>query len=321
MLERILEQQTKEGFFPTYRAKKGKPIIESENNRIDNIGIHTFIIEKLLDLEPLNPRVREAFQKGLDFILNDTIEYKGRFVWGWLKNPLKESYLYPPDYDDTARARAILEIAQINDFEISTKFKDFDYGGFLSEGLTRNGVLTFVGDKSGNVVCPVVNANILYSYGIYLKNRNLSPNKNKIYNKIRTYLKKVVDSDEFQLPNLSGLSKFYLSPPLFAYLVSEQKEVFNKITLNKVKERIERENGEYRNPLEAAWATSSLINLNGNNVLIDKGIGLIQQSVNHDGLWNPEPFYQHQRLDNLFGSKVGTSIFCIEAMRKTNHFL
>ena len=39
--------------------------------------------------------------------------------------------------------------------------REFDFRGLLEQGLTQHGVLTFIGNKPGNVVCPVVNAKLV----------------------------------------------------------------------------------------------------------------------------------------------------------------
>lgn len=315
-LKAILDQQNEEGLFPAYKARKGDKIVESESTKIDNIGVHTFILEKLLELYPKNESVKTIFQKGIDYLIKNSINSDGRYLWRWLKEPSREDYLYPPDYDDTLRARTVIEIAKKNGFDIPEEFKDFDYTEFLLEGMTPNGIFTFVGKKPGNVVCPVVNTNILYSYGLYLKSREDNQMKDIVFNKIKEYVKGVVGSDEFQLSNFSRLSRFYLSHMFLTYLISEQKEIFEGNILSKVKKRVEKEKGNYRNVLETAWATLTLLNLEGNKEIIEKGTEQIQQSMTNSYLWNSDPFYQHQRLNNIFGSSAGTSIFCIEALEK-----
>jgi len=122
-IEAILREQAKEGIFPTYIARKGEVIVELPETRVDNIGIHTFVLEKLAELYPQNQDVRDAFSKGLDFLLQDLVILSdGRLVWRWLKHPLKEDWLYPADADDTARARIIIELTKTNGFQIPQEF-------------------------------------------------------------------------------------------------------------------------------------------------------------------------------------------------------
>lgn len=314
----ILEKQTEEGLFPTYRVKKeDKHITESQDNRVDNIGIHTFVLEKLTWLQPNNERVKTAFQRGLNYLIKNAVVQDGRYVWRWLKNPKKTDWLYPADADDTARARTVIEIAKANGFHIPEEFQDFDYSKFIREGLTPlGGRLTFVGFKPDDSLCPVVNMNLLHSLRGSLEIGEKWVNQSKECKIIKRYIEKTVNTDEFASTDFARCSKFYLSHNLLGYLISEIREIFDKDTLLKVKDRIERANGEYGNPLEASLGTSALINLHGRERIIKYGIEQIRNSVLPNKLWIPAPFYQHQRSGNVFGSSAGTSVFCLEALSK-----
>lgn len=314
MLRDVLSLQNKEGFFPTYKFKKGDIIEETPNSEIKNIGIHSFLLEKILKLSPSSIQIKNAFVKGFNYLLKDSVYFGGRFLWRWLKNPTRMDYLYPPDVDDTARARAVIEIAKQNNFLIPLEFQKFDYENFLLENLTEKGVLTFIGNKPNNVVCPVVNANILYSFGIYLKGKMEIPENNPIYNKVKIYLEQFIENKNFQETDFHNLSKFYLSSNFFGYIISEQKENFNQEILNKIRVNIENKKGNYENSLESAFATSALIRLDGDFGIIKKGIKKIFGSKNKNGLWDAYPLYQHRRLNNVFGSVALTSLFCLESI-------
>jgi len=316
-LLKVLETQTQEGFFPTYRAEKGNKIKENPEARVDNIGAHAFVLEKILQLNPRNPLVREAFQNGLDYLLSDAVEYKSRKLWGWLKKPLKEDWFYPPDADDTARARIVIELAKINGFNIPEEFRDFDYAELIEEGMTPlGGRLTFIGFKPDDSICPVVNANLLNAYYIHLGMKGKSVKDDSTPKKIIEYLERTIRTSEFQSSDFSRCSKFYLSHNLLAYLISFMKELFDGDTLDIIKKRIEKENGQYKNPMEAALATTTLKNLGGNEETIGKGIKQIQDNIGSNYLWSPEPFYQHQRSRSIFGSSACTSVFCLETLSK-----
>lgn len=314
-LESILKLQSDDGFFPTYGADKTERIQEVCECLVRNIGIHTFVLEKLLQLFPNSTKARQAFQRGLFFLLGQSIKTEQGHLWRWLKEPTRQDYMYPFDYDDTSRARTIINLAQDAGFKIPKEFRDFDYLLVLSQGLTSDGVFTFIGDKPGNVVCPVVNANLLYSYGLHLAKQGKNPYDDPTFNRIRSYLQRSIRNDKFQSQDFSEFSKFYLNHSLLVYLLSQQTGYFDKATLDIAKKRIQKIEGEYSNPLDAAWATSALIVLGGDDVLIDEGIKQIQNSKNNAGLWDAEPFYQHQRLGNVFGSSAATTVFCLEALK------
>ena len=182
-VEAILREQAKEGIFPTYRARKGEVIVELPETRVDNIGIHTFVLEKLAELYPQNQDVRDAFSKGLDFLLQDSVILSdSRLVWRWLKHPLKEDWLYPADADDTARARIVIELAKTNGFQIPQEFQDFDYSKFVNEGMTPlGGRLTFIDFKPDDSLCPVVNMNLLHALKSALSAKGEDINQNKAY--------------------------------------------------------------------------------------------------------------------------------------------
>jgi len=321
-LKAILEQQDEEGLFPTYRTKKRERIIESESAKIKNIGIHTFVLEKLIDLYPENSIINSAFQNGLKLVTRDSIEYNGIQLWKWLKNPTSEDYLYPPDYDDIARARVMIELAKTSGFELDNKFLEFPFESILEDGLSEDGgIYIFVGDKkrTNDRIDPMVNANILYSLVMHLQKRNIPVQKSKVAERISDYLSKIINSVDYFNCDFENISRFYLSHNLFGYVISRTQRIepmFDGKMLDKVRKKIENQKGQYNNPLEAALATSALINLGGNKKLIVEGKIQIQQSMKDSYLWGPEPFYQHRRLGHLFGSSAGTSIFCIEALEK-----
>lgn len=318
----ISKQQDEKGLFPTYRAKKGERIIESESAKIRNIGIHTFVLEKLMELYPIDPRTQTTYRRGLDCLVRDAISYKGVPVWRWLKNPSSKDYVYPPDYDDTARARVVIEEAKDSGLVLSEGFSEFPFEELLEEGLSQQGgVYIFMGEekRTSERVDPMVNANVLYALMIHLRKRDIPITGNKLVETIAHYLEGVIRSGEY-FGKFEDISRCYLSHNLFGYVISETQKkqpIFDSKTLKRVKERIEIQEAKYLNSLEASLASLALINLESTRDLIKKGRAQIQQSVGDSHLWAPEPLFQHQRLGHVFGSRVGTSIFCVEALIKS----
>ena len=70
----ILNEQEDNGFFPTYRNQYSNEGI-SQLKKIDNIGLHTFVLEKLIEMAGDNPIIADSFQNGLEWITKDAIDY------------------------------------------------------------------------------------------------------------------------------------------------------------------------------------------------------------------------------------------------------
>lgn len=320
-LNAILKKQDEEALFPTYIANKGEDIVESSDTEIRNIGIHTFVLEKLMELYASDPRVQEAFQKGLNCLLENSVEFDNIPLWRWLKTPSRGDYLYPPDYDDIARARVVIELAESNGYKLDSKFVEFPFEELLEDGLSQQGgVYIFMVDekRTSDRIDPLVNANVLYSLVIHLQQRNLPIQRSKAVQNIVDYLSNIINSKEYSR-EFEEISRCYLSHNLFGYVISETQKkqpIFDPKILRRVKQRVEEQRAQYPNSLEASLATLTLLNLDGNGDLIQEGHSQINESMDHSYLWKPEPFYQHRRLGNIFGSSSCTSIFCLEALEK-----
>ena len=343
-IERILEEQTRDGLFPTYRSENtndfSKPINQEKSESLDNPGLHYFITEKLLRNHKNNPKIAISFKHGLKVVFDNAINYNGDYFWRWLKNPNRPDYIYPPDHDDTARAMATIETAKelmpdlIKYFEENGKYPSHlinqDYTTLLLKDLfwvdenfkpifddsrKEKGVFTFVrklGFKGDNEIDPVVNLNILYSYLLYLGNKQKE--KDSIVEGIGTYLSKFVLSNKFD-NTFEELSRFYLSHALFANIFSDVVGLDSNVFSENVKGRVVEKMRVYksRNVLETAFSTGALLKLGYKGEEINKGINEIVESSDN-GIWPACPFYQHKRLNHLFGSKAATSVFCLETL-------
>ncbi|KYK24493.1 hypothetical protein AYK26_06640 [Euryarchaeota archaeon SM23-78] len=344
-VERILEEQTKDGLFPTYKSKNKSnfsiPIEQETATKTENLGLHSFVIEKLIRLFKNNPKAISSFKHGIKVILDDAIKYDDNYLWRWLKNPDRADYLYPPDHDDTARAIAIIETAKeympeiINYFEKHNKYpyelvnqnytkillKDLfwignDFKPMLEISRKEKGIFTFArnyGFKEHNEIDPVVNSTVLYSYLLYLKNKRKK--KDEIVKGIRAYLTKFVLSEQFN-QDFENISRFYLSHSLFSNIFTDINRLDRKLFSKKVKNCIieKMKNYSARNVLEIALTTGALLKIGYNGKEVKKGIEEIIDT-SKDRIWEAYPFYQHKRLNHVFGSRAVTSVFCLESIK------
>src|SRR5215213_2488848 len=110
----VLSEQDSNGLWKTLRGSLGSN--DDRNwiwhSQVENIGLHTFVIERLLKDWSHLPAVRVAVIRGLRALLHHSVEFQGKLLWRWLKVPTRPDFLYSPDYDDTARAIAVLEIGR-----------------------------------------------------------------------------------------------------------------------------------------------------------------------------------------------------------------
>ena len=349
-IERVLEEQTKEGLFPTYRSENihdlTKPIIQEPTQQIDNIGIHAYILDKLIYLNKRNLKIELAFKHGLGVIVEKAVSYNGQYLWRWLKNPNEPDYLYPPDHDDTARAIATIEIARKHYPRLYNYFKgkyketvERDYEKLLLDDLfwvddkfkpildskrKERGVFTFIrkyGSKEHNEIDPVVNAHILYGYLLYLKNRRKGIQRDKIIYGISRFLSSLILSEHFD-KDFQEISRFYLTPTLMSNVIADITLIEPEIFDRKVKERIISKMNSFLpnspNVFETAKATEALLKLGHNGKEIKRGINQILDEC-EDGIWLAYPFYQHKRLNHIFGSKAATSVFCLEVIDRYKH--
>jgi|SRR3989344_5201996 len=317
MLDWIGAEQTAEGLFPTYRAKKGADIIEDSASRIDNIWLHTIILEILVRLFPQDNKMKIMFARGLEWVIHDSVDEEGRKVWRWLKDAKERMWHYPADADDTARGRMAIELAMQQGVVIPQDFEEFDFKGFIENGMTsEGGRLTFGGLKPDDTICPVVNASLLRSYGVHLRRHGENKKKDITYQRIKAYLEKVVRDPCFDGEDFSQCSKFYLSPRFFCYALTLLNNDFDENTLEHIQRRLERFQGVYDNAFEAAVATAGLIRLRGDKKTIRAGIRQILDLKRSDDTWDAAPIYQHQRSSSVFGSSLGTTMFCLDVLEK-----
>jgi len=277
----------KNNFYPTYRADKGEII--TKKTKINNIGIHSFIIQNLYEIN--SQKYKETLQRGLDYILTQSVDYNGEKMWKWIKDATGD-YDFPPDIDDTARAIHIIELARKAELVIPEEYKYIDFEGIINEVMTKSGVKTFISRKK-NSVCPYVNANVLNAYVMQLKNKKENWQEDKTLGVLINKLENIIKKGEIK-------SDYYISEPFFYYLISENIELFDSKIQKIVKER----KVISKNNLEYAYESLKKINCDE----------LPEYDVPID--FSAYPLYQHKRKNNVFGSDILTATTCYKAREK-----
>ncbi len=279
-MDRLESHQLGNGFFPTIGLKEDKSRI------VENIYLHTYVLEYLLENNPLEKTI---IQKGLDFLFNQAIEEGGRKVWQWLKYPETEEEYHPADTDDTIRARLVIEKAKQKGFLISREFQSFDYEGtFRTLQTSTGGVLTYIGDHPANV-CPEVNANILQAF-TELKVGGV------ITEGVRGYLKKVVDSGYTDRENFRGRSKYFISPFFLLTTLSQIDEKSRGISDEQLFSLAEKNKPLDR--LEEVWHSKILSRLG----IPTRKYGAISEFI---------PIFQAKSLGEIYGSPSATLAFSL----------
>ena len=287
-MQRILNHQNSSGLFPTI-GRKG-----DSKRTLESVYLHSFVLEYLIDNHSSTDR--DSIQKGLDFLLAQAIEYDGRLVWQWLKNPPTTLDYHPPDTDDTIRARLIIEKAQEKGFRIPERFRSFDYGDFFEPLRTPGGaVLTYMGGSQNNV-CPEVNANVLHALTAIERG-------NPIREGIRNYLTKTVNSGYLSRGNFKKQSKYFMSPYFLAYVLSKifdkDPGCFSSRTKRNILDLAT--NNAPGDELEKAWYSITARNC---------GSG---KSSRTDVSFDDVPIFHAKSLREVYSSPVATGVFCLES--------
>lgn len=75
----------------------------------DNIGIHCFVLETILEHGLADPNGSHVYD-AISHILASAVREGGHTYWRWEKKPSCHDYLYPPDWDDIAKALDCLHL-------------------------------------------------------------------------------------------------------------------------------------------------------------------------------------------------------------------
>jgi len=346
----VLSEQDSNGLWKTLRGS-----LASNDDRnwiwhsqVENIGLHTFVIERLLKDWSHLPAVRVAVIRGLRALLHHSVEFQGKLLWRWLKVPTRPDFLYSPDYDDTARAIAVLEIGRgiLKPEEFDKVISGFEHNDFshdLASSAQRDlccltpelvptkeahtslrAVCTFVGgltDKPNNTADPIVNTNVLYGLavsGVYQR-EGLSQ---QLIPEITNYLSEVVRRREIVFPRFYDFSHYYLSPCFFAYLCAHVRSIVpefipHDLARGLVEGVMTFTSEQPIGPEEAAWTLVALASSGMGETSIANRLAerICSQFDPKMGILEPTPIYRHQRLGDYYGSTACSTLFCLEGLK------
>lgn len=346
----VLEEQDSSGLWKTLQASVSSKDKSkwTWHSTVDNIGLHTFVIERLLRDWSHLPVVRVAVVRGLRALLHHGVEFQGKLMWRWLKVPTRPDFLYSPDYDDTARAVAVLEIGREilrpEEFdEVISGFEQYNFACDFAASAQRDlcwltpelvpagiahsrlrAVCTFVGgltEKPNNTADPIVNTNVLYGLaasGVYRRDSLSKP----LVAEITNYLSEVVRRREEIFARFYDFSDYYLSPCLFAYLCAQVRNIAPELMsydfLCDVVDGVTQFTSErHVSPEEAAWALVALASSGiDQRTIATRLLELILSQFDPQlGIAEPTPVYRHKRLDHYYGSTACSTLFCLEGLR------
>jgi hypothetical protein len=316
--------------------------------QVENVGLHAFIIEQLLIHWNMIPEVRAACVKGLRALALEAVRVDDQWLWRWMKKPTRKDFLYPPDYDDTARAIATLHLGRSlltrdewldaiegvcwadRPFDVSAAAirdicsLDRDLRVVNSGEGECHALYTFMGGysaKANNTVDPVVNANILYA--LTLEDCTATnANASYLIRELQKYLSIVLRDWEHISPRFSDFSHYYLSPLFWAYICSQINHVNCEVISDDfMAELAENVAGYLTNRVlrieEAAWALIVLCSIDGHyDDLATHLAKYICTGLKPKlGVVKPAPIYQHKRLNHVYTSKVCSTLFCLEGLK------
>lgn len=268
---------------------------EGESSYTKCVFATTFVLHALSFVEN-TPQIQQVKEKATRFLL---YEREDSTLWRYYG---KNSAL-SPDLDDTACALAALAK---NNTPIRPELCD----QFLnyrdpSTGLFRTWV--DIPPISENDIDSIVNANILFLYGILGKSWKIP--------EVVSYLVKEAD-----ILHTQSSQVWYHSPQLFSYAVSR---AFND---GNVKELIparsvliehltfsQNDIGCWCNPLETAYAISTLLNFSYDGDAINPAVKFLLDTQDpNEGSWPADFFYVAAGA----GSKEFSTAMCTEALAK-----
>jgi len=348
----VLTQQGADGLWITARGRldTGHSSTPVWIDEVRNIGLHTFITERLWRDWRTMAEVRTAVSRGLRAIVADAVCVDGRLLWRWLKTPTRPDYVYEPDYDDTARAIAALRLGQmlLGTEEIAEVFAlpflrhhglGFDLADLAVQdfcnldsqlqpscgaGTSFRAVYIFIGGlaaKPNNTVDPIVNANLLYATAMGSNGKHAAARV--LWRELRRYLWEVVRRRDDVFPHFADFSRCYLSPCFLGYILAQ----IGSVAPNLVGPRILRDLAEgisqycmQRMPTaeEAAWSLVTMAKARSPNRELADALAerMLNEMDESEGVRQPSPIYQHKRLGHVFGSKACSTLFCLEGLRE-----
>lgn len=325
-LEDVLDAQLPDGLFPTFGGPEHKEIEERPETIVRNIGIHTFILEELMETFPDNDDVQEAVARGVDALLREAVNTEYGTAWGWLKKPRHGKDVMPPDIDDTARGHLVTMMAKKKG--LIDVCPEYDFRTALLGILTPFGAYTFMGPKNNNAVCPVVNANVLQAYKMYLAERTQSNLLHDgVFLTLADYLEGVTGTCAFLDREPQRFSRYYTSHMIFTHSLSKSRDVLSgtaldrpslrytsitdRNTIERLMRRAEFESVDYAHALDAALGTLTLLRTGGSGVGIERGVDKIRSSE-----WKADPLYRWPGMGTHYGSSALTGVLCLSALKE-----
>jgi hypothetical protein len=287
----LCRTQLEWGEFPVYGRTMGGDSVYY----FKTVFASTFVLHALSFVEN-TPRVREVKEKAKKFILS---EQDTTPLWRYFG---KDSALCP-DLDDTA---CVLAALAKNDYPVDPELCD----QFLkyrdpSTGLFKTWVE--MPPNTENDIDSVVNANILFLYGLLGRSRRIP--------EVISYLLQEAD-----VLHIQNSQVWYHSPLVFAYAVSRAFHDGHVSELVRARPMLlehlvfsQQDTGCWCNPLETAFATTTLLNYSSEGDEVEKAIRyLIDAQDAHEGSWPADFFYVLAEE----GSKQLTTAMCVEALIK-----
>jgi hypothetical protein len=130
----------------------------------------------------------------------------------------------------------------------------------------------------------------------------------------------VIKSDDYFEKPFEEISRCYLSVNLFGYLVSEINRLHHDFIPDYIVDRAKKRMDAQAmpdNPLEIALKVSAFLTFGVDVRELENEIDYILNCKdNNTSDWGAYPFFQHRRLNHVFGSKATTTVFCLEALKR-----
>ncbi|MFW9874389.1 MAG: prenyltransferase/squalene oxidase repeat-containing protein [Candidatus Thorarchaeota archaeon] len=284
----LYEQQLPWGEFPTYSY------LAEEKGAYGLSPFATTFVLHALSFAKQNDKINHMCSRGIKFILD---HYEKPGVWRYYGKYID----LIPDMDDTACALStLIEYSQKIHPGISSyllKYRD-------PQTLLFNTWMGHSPVRLENDIDSVVNANILFLYGL-LKKDDLIP-------EVVEFLIK-----ESECLVCQNSQVWYYSPYFFCYVVSRAYADGMVKALEVTKEWISNylilsqdENGQWRNQIDTACALIALLNFQNNGGEINKAVQFLIEKQSHDGSWEEAMF------NFPFASREITTAFCFEGLTK-----
>jgi hypothetical protein len=289
-LDYLCNAQLEWGEFPVFGISAGGESIYTKS-----VFATTFILHALSFVENTS-QIRQVKEKAIKFLISERDDSN---LWRYFG---KNSTL-SPDLDDTACVLAALAKNNITvQSELCDQLLNYrDPSSDLFKTWVENP------PNSENDIDSIVNANILFLYGILGKSRMIP--------EVVSYLIKEAD-----VLHIQNSQVWYHSPQVFAYVVSRAFNDGNVAELAPARSILiehllfsQQYIGCWCNPLETAFATTALLNFSHNDDAIDQAIMFLEETQDpKEGSWPADFFY----INAEAGSKEMTTAICVETLTK-----